>query len=64
MTLEMDATDQQVLARATVSGSRVHERGFESSRATEASLLGDSLEFGEVDPLAPAILRMAVGLIG
>ena len=64
LTLEMDATDQQVRARAAVSGSDVRERHFEAARATEASLLGDSLEFGEIDPLAPAILRKALELIG
>ena len=62
--LEIDASERHVRARASVNGSALRTRSFAAPRATEASLLGDSLEFGEIDPLAPAILRTAVELIG
>jgi hypothetical protein len=42
----------------------VHERTFQAPRWTEATLLSESLEFGEVDPLSPAILRTMSALIG
>ena len=50
--------------RARVNGTLVRERSLRAVRATEASLLSQSLEVGEVDPLSPAMLRAALGLIG
>ena len=62
--LEVRADSTSTRAIAKVNGAVVHERTFQAPRWTEATLLSESLEFGEVDPLSPAILRTMSALIG
>ena len=62
--LEVSADGGAIHMRARVNGTLVRERSLRAVRATEASLLSQSLEVGEVDPLSPAMLRAALGLIG
>lgn len=62
--LEVRADSTSTRAVAKINGALVHERTFQAPRWTEASLLSESLEFGEVDPLSPAILRTMSALIG
>jgi glucose-6-phosphate dehydrogenase assembly protein OpcA len=62
--LEVRADSTSTRAVAKINGALVHERTFQAPRWTEASLLSESLEFGEIDPLSPAILRTMSALIG
>ncbi len=62
--LEVRADSTSTRAIAKINGAVVHERTFQAPRWTEATLLSESLEFGEVDPLSPAILRTMNALIG
>jgi len=62
--LEVRADSTSTRAIATINGVVVHERIFQAPRWTEATLLSESLEFGEVDPLSPAIIRTMSALIG
>jgi hypothetical protein len=62
--LEVRADSTSTRAFAKINGTVVHERTFQAPRWTEATLLSESLEFGEVDPLSPAILRTMSALIG
>ena len=62
--LEVRADSTSTRAIAKINGAVVHQRTFQAPRWTEASLLSESLEFGEVDPLSPAILRTMSALIG
>jgi hypothetical protein len=62
--LEVRADSTSTRATATINGALVHERTFQAPRWTEATLLSESLEYGEVDPLSPAILRTMGALIG
>ena len=62
--LEVRADSTSTRAVAKINGAVVHERTFQAPRWTEATLLSESLEFGEVDPLSPAILRTMSALIG
>lgn len=62
--LEVRADSTSTRAVATLNGAVVHERTFQAPRWTEATLLSESLEFGEVDPLSPTILRTMSALIG
>lgn len=62
--LEVRADSTSTRAIAKINGAVVHERAFQAPRWTEATLLSESLEFGEVDPLSPAILRTMSALIG
>jgi glucose-6-phosphate dehydrogenase assembly protein OpcA len=62
--LEVRADSTSTRAIARINGAVVHERTFQAPRWTEATLLSESLEFGEVDPLSPAILRTMSALIG
>ena len=62
--LEVRADSTSTRAVAKINGAHVHERTFQAPRWTEASLLSESLEFGEIDPLSPAILRTMSALIG
>lgn len=62
--LEVRADSTSTRAVARINGAVVHERTFQAPRWTEATLLSESLEFGEVDPLSPAILRTMSALIG
>lgn len=62
--LEVRADSTSTRAVAKVNDEVVHERTFQAPRWTEANLLSESLEFGEVDPLSPAILRTMSSLIG
>lgn len=62
--LDVVADGKTTTGRLHVDGAPVRERVFSAPRATEASLLGESLELGEIDPLSPAILRAAAALIG
>ena len=62
--LEVRADSTSPRAIAKINGAVVHERTFQAPRWTEATLLSESLEFGEVDPLSPAILRTMSALIG
>jgi glucose-6-phosphate dehydrogenase assembly protein OpcA len=62
--LEVRADSTSTRAIAKVNGAMVHERTFQAPRWKEATLLSESLEFGEVDPLSPAILRTMSALIG
>jgi len=61
--LEVRADSTSTRAIARINGAVVHERTFQAPRWTEATLLSESLEFGEVDPLSPAILRTMSALI-
>ena len=62
--LEVRADSTSTRAIATLNGVVLHERTFQAPRWTEATLLSESLEFGEIDPLSPAILRTMSALIG
>jgi hypothetical protein len=62
--LEVRADSTSTRAIAKINGNVVHERTFQAPRWTEATLLSESLEFGEVDPLSPTILRTMSALIG
>jgi len=62
--LEVRADSTSTRAIAKINGVAVHERTFQAPRWTEATLLSESLEFGEVDPLSPAIIRTMSALIG
>jgi hypothetical protein len=62
--LEVRADSTSTRAVARVNGAVVHERTFQAPRWKEATLLSESLEFGEVDPLSPAIIRTMSALIG
>lgn len=62
--LEVRADSTSTRAIAKVNGAVVHEQTFQAPRWKEATLLSESLEFGEVDPLSPAILRTMSALIG
>ena len=62
LTVRVDGATTQV--QATVNGTLVNERIFRAKRATDAELLSNALELGEVDPLSPSILRTFVQLVG
>ena len=62
LTVRADAATTQV--QATINGTLVNERIFRAKRATDAELLSNALELGEVDPLSPSILRTFVQLVG
>ena len=62
LTVRADGATTQV--QATVNGTLVNERIFRAKRATDAELLSNALELGEVDPLSPSILRTFVQLVG
>ena len=62
LTVRADGTTTQV--QATINGTLVKERIFRAKRATDAELLSNALELGEVDPLSPSILRTFVQLVG
>jgi len=62
--LEVRADSTSTRAIAMINGAVVHERTFQAPRWTEAALLSESLEFGEIDPLSPAIIRTMCALIG
>ena len=61
--LEVRADSTSTRASATINGVLVRERAFQAPRWTEATLLSESLEFGEIDPLSPTILRAMSALI-
>jgi len=62
LTVRADGATTQV--QATINGTLVNERIFRAKRATDAELLSNALELGEVDPLSPSILRTFVQLVG
>lgn len=62
LTVRADGATTQV--QATINGTLVKERNFRAKRATDAELLSNALELGEVDPLSPSILRTFVQLVG
>jgi glucose-6-phosphate dehydrogenase assembly protein OpcA len=62
LTVRADGATTQI--RATINGTLVKERIFRAKRATDAELLSNALELGEVDPLSPSILRTFVQLVG
>ena len=62
LTVRADGATTQV--QATINGTLVKERVFRAKRATDAELLSNALELGEVDPLSPSILRTFVQLVG
>jgi glucose-6-phosphate dehydrogenase assembly protein OpcA len=62
LTVRADGSTTQV--QATINGTLVKERAFRAKRATDAELLSNALELGEVDPLSPSILRTFVQLVG
>ena len=62
LTVRADGATTQV--QATINGTLVKERSFRAKRATDAELLSNALELGEVDPLSPSILRTFVQLVG
>lgn len=62
LTVRVDGETTQV--RATIDDTLVQERIFRAKRATDAELLSQALELGEVDPLSPSILRTFVQLVG
>ena len=62
LTVRADGATTQV--QATINGTLVTERTFRAKRATDAELLSNALELGEVDPLSPSILRTFVQLVG
>jgi glucose-6-phosphate dehydrogenase assembly protein OpcA len=62
LTVRADGATTQV--QATINGTLVNERIFRAKRATDAELLSQALELGEVDPLSPSILRTFVQLVG
>ena len=62
LTVRANGTSTQV--RASINGTLVLERTLRATRATDAALLSQALELGEVDPLSPAILRTFAQLVG
>ena len=62
LTVRVDGATTQV--QAAINGTLVKERIFRAKRATDAELLSNALELGEVDPLSPSILRTFVQLVG
>ena len=62
LTVRVDGETTQV--QAAINGTLVKERVFRAKRATDAELLSQALELGEVDPLSPSILRTFVQLVG
>ena len=62
LTVRADGATTQV--QATINSTLVKERIFRAKRATDAELLSNALELGEVDPLSPSILRTFVQLVG
>lgn len=62
--LNVTADGERTHVRATVDGANVHERSLRATRATDAELLSQALELGEVDPLSPSILRTFAHLVG
>ena len=62
LTVRVDGETTQV--QAAINGTLVKERIFRAKRATDAELLSQALELGEVDPLSPSILRTFVQLVG
>jgi glucose-6-phosphate dehydrogenase assembly protein OpcA len=62
LTVRADGATTQV--QAAINGTLVKERAFRAKRATDAELLSNALELGEVDPLSPSILRTFVQLVG
>jgi glucose-6-phosphate dehydrogenase assembly protein OpcA len=62
LTVRADGATTQV--QAAINGTLVKERIFRAKRATDAELLSNALELGEVDPLSPSILRTFVQLVG
>jgi len=62
LTVRADGATTQV--QATINGTLVKERTFRAKRTTDAELLSNALELGEVDPLSPSILRTFVQLVG
>ena len=62
LTVRADGASTQV--QAMINGTLVTERTFRAKRATDAELLSQALELGEVDPLSPSILRTFVQLVG
>ena len=62
LTVRADGATTQV--QAAINGTLVKERTFRAKRATDAELLSNALELGEVDPLSPSILRTFVQLVG
>jgi glucose-6-phosphate dehydrogenase assembly protein OpcA len=62
LTVRADGATTQV--QAAINGTLVTERAFRAKRATDAELLSNALELGEIDPLSPSILRTFVQLVG
>jgi len=62
LTVRADGATTQI--QAAINGTLVKERIFRAKRATDAELLSQALELGEVDPLSPTILRTFVQLVG
>lgn len=62
LSVRADGATTQV--RAEVNGTLVLERTLRAKRATDAELLSQALELGEVDPLSPSILRTFAQLVG
>ena len=62
LTVRADGATTQI--QAAINGTLVKERAFRAKRATDAELLSNALELGEVDPLSPSILRTFVQLVG
>lgn len=62
LTVRADGATTQV--QATINGTLVKERTFRAKRTTDAELLSNALELGEVDPLSPSILRTFVKIVG
>ena len=62
LTVRADGATTQV--QATINSTLVKERIFRAKRATDAELLSNALELGEIDPLSPSILRTFVQLVG
>lgn len=61
LVVRADGTTTQ--SRVSINGTLVKERIFHAARATDAELLSNSLELGEADPIAPAILRTFIALV-
>jgi len=62
--LNVRADGESTHVRASINGTAVHERTLRAKRATDAELLSQALELGEVDPLSPSILRTFAQLVG
>jgi hypothetical protein len=62
--LNVRADGESTHVRASINGIAVHERTLRAKRATDAELLSQALELGEVDPLSPSILRTFAQLVG